>query len=974
MKRIMILVLAAVMGGQLCARTNYSWSDVNNAYEGNGSTNVTFNGTIFRFDPNGALYLSVHGSGRLTFKARGSYDGFSYVYNEGATSRYIRNSDEFATYTIDIANEGWHAVLWHTYPAGYIVASAWGEVKDICWNDEPIPYSDTAVKNGLVARYGLDGYLIDESGHGYTLHSNKAESYVDDRFGKADSAYWLDGSTTLFESETTESVRWEANFTYMYWFKVSEETALYDVKSSGIWGMSSSIKYIIGQTDIPLAIGTNGINVFEHGPSFLPAVFRYDADIGTAWHHIAVSLSNNQEVKVYLDGVMIGSFAKQRQSNVASLGLGQYDSGAAQRYTGIGTFGYGGRFRGGVDEARFYNRPLSAAEVKAVYDSERGATLYVNGTTGSDENPGTSPETAKKTIQSAIDVSVDGDTILVAPGTYDKFTSSNNCIRVESSDGPLSTIIDGHGVYTEANIMRLSGGIAGGTNTFVVGFTIQHLTRIDGGTIRRCIVRDNDTSTVGCGTFSGSVAENCLIINNRGMNGAVADASILRNCTMVGNSASAVYDGVCLNSVLENCIVYGNANNERQTWQYWFERSWLANWDHREIKVFDSDPKFVNAENGDYHLFEDSDCIDFGDNRYVFTDKDLDGNVRIGNGVVDIGCYESLIPPIWTVSFDACGGVASKDTMSVTNNTAIGELPTAELFGYDLLGWFTAAVGGTQVTPETIITNNVTFYAHWEKADLGVDYVLGGHWTSGTTASGEGLVFAGLDETAEGGLSVRLKSEDDCETWIETTVTGEMWVSFDWKTSCETFEYLELDRIEFSIDGHRQAWANGETDWTNRTFAVRGEGEHTIRFAYVKDESEFSGDDSVWVANVATTPKTAVATPVIDLPATYATESTTCAITTETEGATIRYKLDYYGDESEWFEYAGPFEITGSKTVVAYATKRNYYDSETVRASCERTMPWTLAECVNAPHLDFATGGDGEWKRTTAWRPSAAAR
>ena len=51
----------------------------------------------------------------------------------------------------------------------------------------------------------------------------------------------------------------------------------------------------------------------------------------------------------------------------------------------------------------------------------------------------------------------------------------------------------------------------------------------------------------------------------------------------------------------------------------------------------------------------------------------------------------------------------------------IGELPTAERDRYEFLGWFTAAVGGTQVTAATVVTKDVTFYAHWKRVSSGAD-------------------------------------------------------------------------------------------------------------------------------------------------------------------------------------------------------------------------------------------------------------
>lgn len=79
---------------------------------------------------------------------------------------------------------------------------------------------------------------------------------------------------------------------------------------------------------------------------------------------------------------------------------------------------------------------------------------------------------------------------------------------------------------------------------------------------------------------------------------------------------------------------------------------------------------------------------------------------------------------VWTVTFDAQGGASAEATRSVTNGCAVGELPTATLDGYTLSDWFTAAEGGELATAETLVTNDVVFYAHWtpsEVANVSVD-------------------------------------------------------------------------------------------------------------------------------------------------------------------------------------------------------------------------------------------------------------
>ena len=73
-------------------------------------------------------------------------------------------------------------------------------------------------------------------------------------------------------------------------------------------------------------------------------------------------------------------------------------------------------------------------------------------------------------------------------------------------------------------------------------------------------------------------------------------------------------------------------------------------------------------------------------------------------------------PPVtdYTVTFNANGGTVSTATRTVVNGAAVGELPTVTApAGWTFLGWFTAADGGEAVTADTVVTGDVTYYAHW---------------------------------------------------------------------------------------------------------------------------------------------------------------------------------------------------------------------------------------------------------------------
>ena len=66
----------------------------------------------------------------------------------------------------------------------------------------------------------------------------------------------------------------------------------------------------------------------------------------------------------------------------------------------------------------------------------------------------------------------------------------------------------------------------------------------------------------------------------------------------------------------------------------------------------------------------------------------------------------------FTVTFDANGGDMTPVSRLVVDGV-IGKLPKPTRDGWTLDGWFTASVGGDPVCETTVVTANVTCYAHW---------------------------------------------------------------------------------------------------------------------------------------------------------------------------------------------------------------------------------------------------------------------
>ena len=81
-------------------------------------------------------------------------------------------------------------------------------------------------------------------------------------------------------------------------------------------------------------------------------------------------------------------------------------------------------------------------------------------------------------------------------------------------------------------------------------------------------------------------------------------------------------------------------------------------------------------------------------------------------------------------------------------------------------------------------------------------------------------------------------------SWMETIIIGPLLFSFDWKVSCN----IRGHYLAWLIDGVEQARIRGETDWTNVTAFVP-EGEHVVRFDYVKGSTSATGEDKGQVRN-----------------------------------------------------------------------------------------------------------------------------
>ncbi|MFH0879105.1 MAG: hypothetical protein V2A34_05285, partial [Lentisphaerota bacterium] len=219
-------------------------------------------------------------------------------------------------------------------------------------------------------------------------------------------------------------------------------------------------------------------------------------------------------------------------------------------------------------------------------------THYVSPSGGS-ISPYTNWVDAATNIQDSIDVSSDGDLVLVADGVYAQGgrpapgSSLTNRVTVDkavtlrSLNGPATTFILGAPQPLTTNGPAAVRCVYLTTNSSLIGFTITngHTTASsssdleqDGGgifcasvscAISHCTITGNSAHDDGAGCRYGTL-RNCILTGNlAGNHGGGSSGSILYNCILTGNWAWSYGGGGTDNSTLYNCTL-----TENGSWKY----------------------------------------------------------------------------------------------------------------------------------------------------------------------------------------------------------------------------------------------------------------------------------------------------------------------------------------------------------------------------------------------------------------------
>ena len=225
--------------------------------------------------------------------------------------------------------------------------------------------------------------------------------------------------------------------------------------------------------------------------------------------------------------------------------------------------------------------------------------------------------------------------------TWDGFTiqnGNNSGVSLYGRGNINHCIVKNNSAYS-------GGGIRISNNSIVSNSVISYnISSYDGGgvyadnsTIINCLITNNEAYHAGGGVFN--------------YNATITNSTIVRNLASYGAGTFGEYNGSVTNSIVwgNGSIVTNNVFGDISCSFSAIEGGYEG--DNIIILSDINQPLFVHPSLSsgvsdsttslDWHLQQESVCINRGNNELVLDSLDLDGNYRIQKDTVDLGCYES---------------------------------------------------------------------------------------------------------------------------------------------------------------------------------------------------------------------------------------------------------------------------------------------------------------------------------------------
>lgn len=226
-----------------------------------------------------------------------------------------------------------------------------------------------SLNSGLVSWYPFNGSAGDASGNGNNLLVYGAV-LTTDRSDNPDSAYALDGNSSYLMMAHSGSLAFTNAFTFSTWVNFNQINRTMD----GFDQQALFAKKNYSQFGLVLTTEPTGNLAFHH-EGLTPNQSTYnwtDVQPGT-WYHLSVTYDGSK-TRHFINGVLKAetTVSGTLAANTDDLLIGKSSFSSPE-------FPWEYPLDGKLDDMRFYNRALSAAEVTALYQATYPLSLTING-------------------------------------------------------------------------------------------------------------------------------------------------------------------------------------------------------------------------------------------------------------------------------------------------------------------------------------------------------------------------------------------------------------------------------------------------------------------------------------------------------------------------------------------------------------------------------------------------------------------
>lgn len=266
-------------------------------------------------------------------------------------------------------------------------------------------------------------------------------------------------------------------------------------------------------------------------------------------------------------------------------------------------------------------------------------------------------------------------------------------------------------------------------------------------------------------TFSGNYASSYKgggMYNNNNSTPTIQNSILWNNRDSSGTGTiTATIANDSSTTVISNTLVQGSGGSG-EGWNSNTGTDGGNNQDADPLFVAPVDPSTAPTTSGDLHLQTLSPAINTGDNSAVSTITDLDGNLRVVNGIVDMGAYESQAPPMCFSEYTGDNATDFRSANAIPVQQAVDSAsPGGTVKVAGTCAGFQVRAGMTQTVyiSKTITIQGGYTTSNWTTSDLlanptTLDALQRGRVvviSSGYTVSLEALIFTGGQWTGVGG-------------------------------------------------------------------------------------------------------------------------------------------------------------------------------------------------------------------------------